>query len=245
MAAAITVLDLITEVLALMGEYSPGEPLDAAAIASLLFTLNGALDGLGGERLAIYSNSVLNYATVANKGAYTLGPDPANDWITPGPVPAVIRSVSMLSGALEIPIGDVSADEWARFGLKTLASSIASAVYVQLGPVSHTFNFWPIPSVSYTVNIYAAQQIPQFVAASDSVVLPPGYQEFLTYDLCIKSAAKFGATIPEWVPTAWREARTRIKERNFAAGALESRCDPALTHKSGRGWPSIDFYTGK
>jgi hypothetical protein len=241
--SGLSVLDLITEALALMGEYSPGEPLDAAAVQSLLFTLNGALDGLGGEPLAIYSNAVLTFATIAGKQAYTLGPTPA-DWVTAAAVPSLINGVSMLAnGALELPIDSVSADEWAGYGLKSMQSSISSAVWIQYGPASHVLNFWPVPSVAFSVKLYTSQQVPQFVTSADSVVLPTGYQEFLTYDLVIKSAAKFGAAIPEWVPTAWRDARTRIKERNFRA--LESRCDPALTQQGRRGgWPSIRFYTG-
>jgi hypothetical protein len=240
MAAPITVLDLITEVLALYGEYSPGESLDASSVQTVLFTLNGALDGLGAERLSIYSTTLATYNTIAGKGAYTLGPSPA-DWVTAA-APAFVSRAGMLSGSLEIPIDLISADEWARFQLKTMQSTIATAAWVQFGPTSHTINFWPVPSIAFPVNLYVAQQIPRFAAQTDSVILPPGYQEFLVYDCAIKTASKFGAPLPEWIPTAWREARTRIKERNFRA--LESRCDPALTHKSGRGWPSINFYTG-
>lgn len=240
--SGLSVLDLITEALALMGEYSPGEPLDAASAQSLLFTLNGAIDGLGGEPLAIYSNSVLNFATIAGKQTYSLGLDPSNDWDTQAAAPSLITRVGMMANALELPIEIVSAEEWARYGLKTMQSTISSAVWIQYGPAANVLNFWPVPSVAFQVNLYIAQQIPKFVATTDSVSLPPGYQEFLTYDLVIKSAAKFGASIPEWIPQAWREARTRIKERNFQS--VNSRCDPALTHQGRRGWPSLGFYTG-
>lgn len=240
--SAVSVLDLITEVLSLYGEYAPGESIDAAAAQGLLFTLNGALDGMGGEPLSIYSNGVLTFNTIAGKQAYTLGPDPSNDWVTAGAAPASLPRLGLLASSLEIPISLVSASEWAGYGLKTMQSSIATAAWIQYAPAAHTLNFWPVPSVAYAVKVYTAQPVPAFAALSDSVILPPGYQEFLTYDLCIKSAAKFGASVPEWVPSAWREARTRIKERNYRG--IESRLDPALSRASGRGWPSIKFYTG-
>jgi hypothetical protein len=242
MAAPITVFDLVSEALAIYGEYAAGETLDASTVQSLIFTLNGAIDGLGAERLSIYSTSILSYNTIAGKGAYTLGPSPA-DWVTTAAAPAMISRVGMITnGSLEIPIDTISADEWAGYGLKTMQSSISSAVWIAYGPTVHTLNFWPVPSVAFAVNLYAAQPIAKFSAQTDTVILPPGYQEFLTYDLAIKTSSKFGADIPAWLPQAWREARTRIKERNYRA--LDSRCDPALTHQGRRGWPSIHFYTG-
>lgn len=239
--AAVTVLDLITETLAIYGEYSPGEPLDAAAVQSCLFTLNGALDGLGDERLSIYSTSVLNYNAIAGKQSYTFGPAPA-DWVTTAAAPSYISRAGVNVGGVEIPVSVVNGDEWAGLGLKTLQSSIPSALWPQYGPVNHVLNLWPIPSAVMQFSLYVAQQIPRFAAQTDTVVLPAGYQEFLVYDLAIKTASKFGAPLPEWIPGAWREARTRIKERNYRA--LESRLDPALRMGSGRGVPSIRFYTG-
>lgn len=241
--SAVTVLDLITEVLALYGEYSPGEPIDAASSQGLLFTLNAALDGLGGEALAIYANGTLSYVTTGGKQSYTLGPDPGNDWVTVAAAPSRIPRAGVTVGGVQLPIDTTTnADEWAMLALKSLSSTFPVRVWIQYGPAAHTLNFWPVPSGSFAVTLYTAQQIPQFTSVSDSVALPAGYQEFLTYDLAIKSASKFGATVPEWVFSAWREARTRVKERNYQA--LESRADPALSSRTGRGWPSIKFYTG-
>jgi len=244
MAGSISVLDLITEALSIMGEYAPGEALDAASVSSLLFTLGGAIDGLGGEPLAIYSDGILSYNTTAAKQSYTLGPDVGNDWITTAAAPSEIVRIGVVSNGMELPIEIINAQQWAGFALKTLQSSIVSAAWPQYGAVSHTLYFWPVPSTVLAVKLYTLQQVPTFTASTDSIVLPPGYQEFLTYDLVIKSASKFGAALPEWVPPAWREARTRIKERNYQA--LESRCDPALTGRGRGRVPAerLSFYRG-
>lgn len=241
--SALSVLDLITEALALYGEYAAGEAIDAATVQSLLFTLNAAIDGLGGEPLAIFQTSILSFSTVAGQQTYTLGPDPANNWITTAAAPAAVLRAGLVLNGLELPIAILTADEWAALELKGLQSSITSGLWPQYGATSHTLSLWPVPSAAAPVRLYGAQQTAQFTAASDSVSLPPGYQEFLVYDLALKSASKFGAELPSWLPVAWREAKTRIKERNFAA--LDCATDPALTHRSGRGWPSINFYTGK
>jgi hypothetical protein len=241
MPTTVTVFDLISEALAIFGEYAAGETLDASTVQSLLFTLNGALDGLGGERLAMWQNATLTFSTIGGKQSYTLGPSAA-DWITTAAAPAAITGAGVVAGGVEIPLSLLTADVWAGLGLKSLASSWPSGVWIQYGPALHTLNFWPVPSAALSVKLYGAQPIPRFSAQTDTVTLPPGYQEFLVYDLAIKSSSKFGADLPGWLATAWREARTRVKESNFRA--LESRCEPALTQRNGRGWPSINFYTG-
>lgn len=239
--ALVTVFDLITEALAIYGEYAAGESLDASSVQSLLFTLNGALDGLGGEPLAMFQATANTFATIAGKQAYTVGPSPA-DWIT-ATAPVDFKRAGVLMNGLEIPIEIISADAWAALELKGMQSSIPSRLWVQYEPTAHVLSFWPVPSGAFSVTLYGSLPIPRFTAQTDTVSLPPGYQEFLVYDLAIKTSSKFGADLPGWLPAAWREAKTRVKEGNFAA--LESRCDPALTHRSGRGVPSINFYTGK
>lgn len=242
--SAVSVLDLITEVLGLLGEYAPGEPIDAAVAQSLLFTLNGALDGIGAESLSIFQNSSLSFVTAAGKQSYTLGPDPANDWVTLGAVPASIPRAGVTVGGVELPIDTTAGpDEWATITLKSLASTYPAKVWIQYGAASHLLWFWPVPSAALAVTLYTAQPAPAFTSLADSVILPAGYQEFLTYDLTIKSAAKLGAAIPDWVPAAWREARTRVKERNYRALGVE--LDRGLRQGSGRGIPSIRFYTGQ
>jgi hypothetical protein len=241
----VTVFDLITEALAIYGEYAAGESLDASSVQSLLFTLNGAIDGLGAERLSIYSTSVLSYTTIAGKqsvhlraGGGGLGHGGRGSGLH------LARRRMLSNGGVELPIAIVNADEWAgiwaevdadqrslrRSGLSTGRPRIRST----FGLCLRARSLWRSTPRNRFRNSWRKR---------DTVSLPPGYQEFLTYDLAIKSSSKFGAPLPDWLPQAWREARTRIKERNYRA--FDSRCDPALTQGSGRGVPSIDFYTGK
>jgi hypothetical protein len=243
MPTTVTVFDLISEALAIYGEYAAGETLDASTVQTCLFTLNGALDGLGGEPLAMWQTALLTFATIAGKQSYTLGPSAA-DWITTAAPPAEITGAGVVTNGLEIPLSLLAPDVWAGLGLKSMASSWPSGVWIQYGPAVHTLNFWPVPSAALSIKLYGLQPIPRFSAQTDVITLPPGYQEFLVYDLAIKTSSKFGADLPGWLPTAWREARTRVKESNYRA--IESRLDPALTQRSGgRGVPSIRFYTGQ
>jgi hypothetical protein len=241
---AVSVLDLLTEVLSLLGVYAPGEPIDAADSASLLFTLNGLIDGLRAESLTKLATVPLTFQTVAGKGSYTLGTS-GTDWVIASGFlpPAIDYYGAMIGGNLESGMDPLTDAEWAAIGLKGLASTIGLSVWPQYGVSSHTIWIWPVPSGIEPIVLYCRQPVPSFTAITDAVLLPPGYQEFLTYELTIKSAAKFGARVPDWVPPAWAAARTRVKEDNFEI--IDAACDAALTSQGRRGGGSIDFYLGK
>jgi hypothetical protein len=232
---SVLVSDLAAEVLSLYGSYVPGETIATADIQSLIFTLNGILDGYGAEYLTVYNSTVLSsFSLSANKGAYTLGSS-GTDW-TLALIPSILTGVgAIIAPNLENPLQVLTDPEWARIGLKTLTSTIPQAVWIQNTSPTVTFNFWPVPSAAVAVRIYGANQITRVTASTDLLNLPAGFQELLTYDLAIKASPKFGANLPAWLIPAWQQARTRVKESNFEG--FISRPDATLGRALvDRGW---------
>lgn len=237
----VTVLDIATEVLSILGVYSPGEAIAAADSAALLFTLGGIVDGYGSEFLTIYNSSVLTFATVGGKQAYTVGPDVGNDWVT-AQLPADISGVSAMLGTVEVPLTFYTETQWQSIALKSMGGAgLVSGVWVQRGFPAHTLNFWPVPTTGLSVRLYCALPIPRFTDVTNIVALPPNYQQLLTYELVIKASSTMGAQIPPWVPVAYAEARTRIKEANFTV--IDAELDPALSPRGGT--DLLGFYTGR
>jgi len=240
---AVLVLDVLNEVLSILGVYAPGENITAADSQSMLFTLNGILDGLGAEIFAIVDHPVYAFPVVGSKQAYTLGPDASNDWVTPT-LPASIVAVSVLVGALEVSLAPLNTDEWQAIGIKSFSGGVfPSGYWLQYGAAFHTLNFFPMPSSTNAVRLYCDSPLTSFTAVTNTVAMPAGYQEFLTYDLAIKSAGKFGKSLPGWLPEARRDARSRIKEANYTP--IYSRCDDALlAGGGGLGGGSMLFASG-
>jgi len=216
---AVLVSDIAVEVLSILGVYAPGEPVATADSASLLFTLNGIVDGFAAERLMIFETAILPFSTVIAKQSYKLGPDGTNDWVTTF-LPGAVTSIGLLTvgGTLEIPLALYTLAQWQAIALKATAG-VPTACWPQYGAVFHTLNFWPVPNVVSPVLLYVQKQIPLFTSVTNTVLLPPGYQELLTYELALKSVGKFGREVPAWLPAAWRAARTRVEDR----AALASR----------------------
>lgn len=240
----VTLLDICVEVLSLLQVYAPGEPIDPADTATLLFTINGIVDGWGAEALTIFDQSIYPYPTVAGQASYTFGPDATNNWISPAGFPLpVTAEYGTLFGGIERDVRTNTEDEWKRIALKTLTSSPVTDCWPQYGAVFHTFNLYPVPNSSGPLLLYVERQIARFTALSNSVIFPAGYQEALIYETTIKAQPKFGAELPSWLGDAWQLAKTRIKEKNYEP--IDVRCDPALTHGGRRGGGSIAFYEGK
>lgn len=239
-------LDVITEALSLIQVYAPGEAIPAADSASLLFTANAMLDGWGAEPLTVYTTTELTFNLAAGQQSYTLGTGLSNNWITTW-LPAEISRVGTVVNGIEIPLdAPLDATEWAAIPLKSLGSNIVVKYWPSYGAAAHTLWFWPLPIGSPPVTLYAEQQVPQFVALTDTFQLPPGYLEAFTFELCLKAAPKYGAgaIMPDWLPAAAAAAKSRIKEFNFPA--LDMRCDPALSaHGRRSGGGSLDFYLGR
>ncbi len=243
-----TVLDLITEALSILSVYTPGEPMAAADAETCLFTLGGLVDGYGAERLTIYQLNVLaQFATTAGKQTYLVGTGATgNDWIVSA-LPTRFEYVSQslanrsATGALEVGLHQYTNADWERLSLKSLGNTMLEGVWINYGVGAHALSFFPLPLAAIPITLYTAQMTPRFTALTNVLALPPGYQELLTYELALKVASKFDATIPPFLPDAFAEAKSRVKMANFQA--LDIRCDPALTGHGG-GRSGLDFYKG-
>jgi hypothetical protein len=238
-----TVTDIITEALTHLGVYAPGDPLAASDLSSAYFTLQGIVDGWGAQPLTIYNRSVLgSFSLTSGKSSYTIGTS-GTDWIASF-LPPEIDLVTMKNGTLEYPpMRMLTAEEWARIGLKGLQSNIVTECWPDYGAASHTLNFFPQPNATIPVTLYLLTPLQRFTSASNVVQFPPGYQEALTFELALKCSSKFGAQVPAWLPLAFQDAKANIKAANF--DALDLRCDGALVRTPARsGGGSIRFYEG-
>lgn len=240
---SVTVLDLATEVLSLYGSYAAGETIDSADVQSLIFTLNGILDGITAETLSLFSDTVLaGFTLTPGKQVYSFGAG-ASDFPLAG-ITRQIVGIGDIANNIERPLKLLTDEEWEAIRLKTFSSSVVTAAWIRNVFPLLSITFWPVPTVADALRFYYREPVSTVSASSDVLILPAGYQEWLTFELAIKAAPKFGANLPAWLGEAWREAKTRVKESNYS-GAV-SRLDSALTGGRGRaGAPSLSFYTGE
>jgi hypothetical protein len=247
MATTVTVTyeSIILEAAAHLGVYT-GEPLSAADLQTFFFTLCALIDGWGIEPLTVIQELILPFATQAGKQSYLVGPASTNDWVTALPPMSFDGAGMLLAGAgpAELPLEIMTKARWEAVGLKTLQSNVLEGVWPNLGPAFHTLFFYPTPSAAIPINLYVPQQVSVPTSATAQLILPPGYQEGLTFELTIKASSKFRAKVPAWIPAAFEDAKEKIRGRNFQA--MDIRCDAALLQRGKyTGGGSLAFYEGK
>jgi hypothetical protein len=82
-------------------------------------------------------------------------------------------------------------------------------------PLANLF-FWGYPTASCDIELWTWRPLPQYFSVNDSVILPPGYADMLTYNLAVRLADQFGTVAPPNVLTEARRTLGRVKALNDA-----------------------------
>lgn len=237
-----TVLDLITAAMQEIGAIATGETVSAADAQAALTRLNGMIDLWQGERLTIYNLNRQTFSFITNQQAYTIGPTAGADWTyTVRPVWIQHAGVVWTSGGIEteIPMKFLTDDEWAATRVKAVGSSLPTHLYYNPTFPLGTISFWPYPTDS-SVDVALYVPLPMTVVPDlvTVLVLPPGYEEAMRYNLAVRLAPIFGRQIDQTVAALAVESKAQIKRTNLVLDTM--RADVALVGDAG----SFNIFTG-
>lgn len=200
-----TVLEIITQSLYLLGAYSPGQSIPAYISSNFMTQLNMMFDEWAAQRLAIFQIKRNLYPLVANQGGttnpYTLGVGGNFNQVRP----AFLDRASIIlnnnpSQPLELAIQVLNPQEWQRIPVKNVYSTLPQSIYLETAYPLMNVYFWPIPQVSYLyVALYVPTAITQVTALTEDIVLPPGYQAAIIYNLALRIAPMVARPIEAWL----------------------------------------------
>lgn len=230
-----TVQELIYDALRLIGVINVGEGPSQDEHTEDLRALNTMLDTWGTERLTVYRVARSLYTLATSKESYTMGS--GGDINAARPIK--IEAAGVLSGDNEEPLQILTRDDYAALRAKTFAGTAPEALYDSRAYPSTELHFWPVPPAGTAIALYTRQPFTAFAALSDTVSLPPGYAEAITYNLALRLAPRYrDAMVSPFVVDTAREAKGSIKRLNLETPVLG--CEPAIDDR-GYGWSP---YTG-
>jgi hypothetical protein len=233
----VTVLEVITSSLRLIGQLGPGRVAGPSETADALFGLNRMLESWANDRLLVYAIDRNTFALQANKTYYTIGPSGA-DWTLARPLK--LDNVGlMIDAQTEIPLEQLTEDEYAVVRQKALTSTQPTEVFYEASYPNGTVFVWPTPTEVRNLVLYTYGRIATFASASDTLALPPGYADAIRYNLALRLAPEWGKTPRPDVAAMAVESLSRIKTTN--SPVLEMAVDPAM---AGRG-AAFDWRTGE
>jgi hypothetical protein len=214
-----TVRDMLTRSLRLIGVLASGEVASGSMITDALSSLNGMIDSMKNNGFLVYENQIVDLSLVSSQQSYTIGL--TGDFNVPRP--DNINKASYLLNDIEYPIEIVNEAKWADISYKALTTDIPSKLYYNPSYPLGTIQLWPAPMVNGTLRIYVPKAIDKFASPNDTVSLPPGYEDLFVYGGADRIAPEYGTELTPRQMQIFTETKAAISRQNTVPQYME--CD--------------------
>jgi hypothetical protein len=184
-----TATDIIKRSLRIIGQLGTGETPDASEAADALTALNAMLGQWSIQRLAVYEMVTDTLTIAAGTATYTIGP--GGTWNTGRPIKintAVVRDDAGTDYSLE----PMSSIEYQGIGIKDTESNYPSRYYYSPGVPLASFTLYPVPTLALSLILTSWRPLAAFATGAANIVLPPGYEDALAYNLAVNLAPEYG-----------------------------------------------------
>jgi len=205
-----TAQTLITRALRLLSVIGSGVTPDSNALADGLTALNAMLEGWRNQPWASWSIDEVTGSIVANQQSYTLGP--SGNINTTRPIN--IENARFQLTGVDYPLQIIDQAQWSAISVKALKSNIPHYLYPAGDYPLTTLNLWPIPTQAATLILGVVHPLAGFSALGDPVLMPPGYEQAIAYNLAICLAPEFGVSASVEVVQIAKKSLAEIKRMN-------------------------------
>lgn len=236
-----TTLDLITEALTDLGVLADGESPSASQAQGALSKLNSMLDTWNAENLMVYGSVGNVFPLVPGQSTYTIGTGGNFNIPRPAKITAVYlrTTAGPVSDRLDLPLWNLTNDEWEQWSLKGMTGSLPQAVWINTGMPLDQITFVPVPSDStYSAVVWTDGMLGN-LTLYQNVLVPPGYYETIVANLVIRLAPSYQPLqVTDITAQIASSGKKTIRANNLQVNIL--RIDPRL---SGMPYPRSTFYS--
>lgn len=230
-----TALDLIKRAYRLIGVYSIGETPSADESQDALTALNGMLGAWANEKLMTYVSTLDSHALTPNVASYSIGP--TGDIASTRPT-TIDGSTYLEYNGISYPLVVATLQEYNALKLKGLQSILPSVLWYQPNYPDGTLTLYPVPTIGMTLKLWSWKPLSGFTALTDTVTLPPGYEDAICSNLACMLAPENEVPIPAQVQKMATMSKKLLKRTNFQP--LSLGFDLAVPAGGGR----FNVYTG-
>ncbi len=227
----VTAIEIIQDALEGIGEYSPGESIDAADVNRAFKALNRMVGQWSNDHLGCFAYLHQSIPMENNKGAYTVGPSVSADVNSKRPLQ--LQQLWIVGNEnLVWPVDLLTDTDWNLIRNTSVQSQIPLyGFYDPQDPVG-IINVWPKPIPPlYTLHWTSYLQLTEFPNLTDDVDVPVGYEEAYVENLKVRLCPYFGKPVPPDIRALAMETRGTIKRTN--ARSQTSNIDAAIAIQYG------------
>ena len=180
----LTVADLLTSQLRLIGAVEPGETPEASELNDALQANNIMLDNWSARTLLVRAAVQETFQLVPNKAAYTIGV--GADFNTSKPV-MVLGAFIRDTGANDIPLEIMTFDQFDALPDKSISVGMPEALYYDPGLAQQavqtgTIKIYQTPDRVYTLFLEQQKYLKEFVNLADVVTFEPAYLRAIKFN---------------------------------------------------------------
>jgi hypothetical protein len=215
-----TVADLIDNALAEIGFIAAEQTLSTANLTFCFDRLNRMIDSWKTQKRFVYAITPEEFAFGSSKQYYTIGP--SGDFVISAGRPIKLENYCnvILVGTtnVRVPIPVINSEEWAEIPIAALSTEFPNRIYYKPTYPDGTLYPWPYPTnVSNKLELFIWQQIDKFLSTSDTLNLPPGYEDAITLSLAEVLCSGMGKTLEPDLAEHAKRARANIANVNVKA----------------------------
>lgn len=204
-----TARDLITRSMRLMRVIGAKDTPDAEEMTDGLRALNAMLDKFWLEGYMVYRWETASHALTAGDGDYTIGTGGDINVTRPNSIPdAYIRY-----NTVDYPLEIIASQDYDSIPIKSISAIPDRLYYDPAYPLGVIYLF-PVPVASMTLYYSSPKRLESFANLSDTIDLPPGYEDMLAYQLAVHYSPEFGVEPSPTVIAMARESKAIIKRSN-------------------------------
>ena len=230
-----TALDSIKRAMRLLGVLSVGETPSAQESSDGLEALNAMLESFSNDKQVIYAPTLDSIAWAPGTPTYTVGP--TGTVISGRPI-TLLSSCYFIWGDVSYPLVPTTIDEYNTIPLKVLNNTIPQFIWCNPTFPDSTITLYPTPSAAITLKLWSNKILQSFPTLTTDIALPPGYKDFIDYNLAERLAPEYQVPVPGDVAKQAMLTRKTIARTNFVSQKMEY---PAATVPSGG---QFNIYSG-
>lgn len=225
--------DLIKGALGDIGAIGPGESIPAEDVTDLYNRANRMISAWSNDSALIFADTLVSYALTSGDGEYTIGS--GGDINTTRPTK--IKTAYVTNGVNDYSLRIIDEYKFSKIHNKTLQTTYPCYLYYRTGYPLGTIHLQGLPTSGFTLKMDVEIPLTEFTSLTQTLSLPPGYEEAIQHNLAIRYAPTYEKAVPMDIKELARDGLDMIKQANRRNNFYEAELNAPGT---GRGYYDIN-----
>lgn len=196
----------------LLGVLASNTAMGSNESADALVALNALLDSWRNDSLMCYAHQEESLTLSASTTSYTIGPGGTLSTTRPVAIDQAWVVVSNISYQVQL----IQDSEYAALPDKTATADWPYFANYKASMSTGTLYVYPVPNATRTMKLLTRVVVSAFSAVTDTVTLPPGWEEALAYNLAVELAPEYEVEPSATVMGRAQMSKATIKRINAA-----------------------------